>query len=327
MTERVIIRGLIVASALSVVVACTKHETRTAKPAKDDDPVALLEAGEEPREPLRYKIAPGTTTTSNIDFGLAWLATSRRGAELSVVPGVRLHVVSGPAITSKKGTRFDVRIVKSEALVPMGVSPEIARELNQGAAVLDNVGGWVEVDDRGIVQASELNERAKRPDVPVRLLVMIINARTTLSRVVLPAEPVGVGARWEARKELVLYGFKVSQVDTYTLAERDGDELKISVETRQTALPQTVAFEEEGMDLSVDSYSMQARGEIIANLAALESNAAASGESVGLLEVTTVDGTEPVEVDRAFQVRMTVIYDPGAAAAGAAAVAEERAGQ
>ena len=81
------------------------------------------------------------------------------------------------------------------------------------------------------------------------------------------------------------------------------------------------------MELSVDSYSMNARGEIIANLNALEANAAASGESVGLLEVTTVEGTEPVEIDRAFQVRMTVIYDPGVAAAGAAAVAEERAGQ
>ena len=157
---------------------------------------------------------------------------------------------------------------------------------------------------------------------------MIINARTSLSRVVLPAQPVGPGARWEARKELVLYGFKISQVDTYTLTEKVGDELKINVSIQQTALPQSVVFDEEGIELIVDSYSMNANGQIIGNLNALESNAAASGESVGMMQVKTVSGTEPIEVDRAFQARMTVTYEPGVAEAGAEAVkANEAAAQ
>ncbi len=174
---------------------------------------------------------------------------------------------------------------------------------------LNNVGGWVEVDDRGIVQRTELNEMAKRSDVPVRLLVMIINARTTLARVLLPAQPVGLGARWEARKDLVLYGFEVSQVDTYTLSEKVGDELKIDVQIQQTALPQTVTFEEEGVELTVDSFKMNASGEVIANLNALEANAAAKGESTGVLNVKTVEGSEKVEIDRAFQARLTVTLD------------------
>ena len=75
--------------------------------------------------------------------------------------------------------------------------------------------------------------------------MMIVNARTTLSRVVLPAGPVGLGARWEARKELQLYGFKVQQVDTYTLVERVGDEIKLNVAVTQNALPQTLDFPDE----------------------------------------------------------------------------------
>ncbi|MBW2225640.1 MAG: hypothetical protein JRF54_15920 [Deltaproteobacteria bacterium] len=54
---------------------------------------------------------------------------------------------------------------------------------------------------------------------------------------------------------------------------------------------------------------MNASGEVIANLNALETNAAASGESAGVINVKTVDGSEKVEIDRAFQVRMTVTYD------------------
>lgn len=327
MTKQVIARGLIVMSALLVLNGCSKDKSNTAKDAKRGDPVLVLDAGQEPREELRYKVVQGTTTTSNMDFGLASLATSTAGAELSVVPGVRLHIVSGPSIESKRGTRFDVRIVKAEALVPEGIDPEFARDLNQSASVLNNVGGWVEIDDRGIIQASELNERGKRADLPVRLLVMIINARTSLSRVILPAEPVGIGARWEARKELLLYGFKVSQVDTYTLTEKVGDELKINIAIQQMALPQTVTFDEEGIELSIESFSMNASGQIIANLNALEANASASGESTGILNVKTVDGTESVEIDRAFQVRMTVTYDPGVAAAGAEAVAGEKGGK
>ncbi|MEM7436051.1 MAG: hypothetical protein AAF436_12920 [Myxococcota bacterium] len=312
MTKPRIARGVAALCLMVALSACSSKETtKTAKDVKADDPVLVLDAGQEPRTALRYKIAPGTSATTNMDFGLAALATTRAGSELAVVPGVRLHIASGPAIASKNGTRFDVRIVKAEALVPEGIDPEIARDLNQGAAVLNNVGGWVEVDDRGIIQAAELNEKAKRADVPVRLLVMIINARTSLSRVVLPAEPVGLGARWEAQKELVLYGFEVSQVDTYTLVEQSGDELKLNVSVQQTALPQTIEFDDEGIALTVKSYSMNASGQIIANLQALEANAAAGGESTGMLEVTSDGATEPVEIDRAFQVRMTVTYELG----------------
>jgi hypothetical protein len=295
-------------SALLVLSGCKDSET--AKDAKSGDPALVLDAGQEPRELLRYKIGHGTTTSSTMDFGIASLATSSSGSELSVTPGVRLHIVSGPTMEGKRGsTRFDVRIIKSEAITPEGISPEFALDLNRSASVLNNVGGWVEVDDRGIIQRTELNQSAKRADVPVRLLVMIINARTSLSRVILPAEPVGAGARWEARKELTLYGFEVSQVDTYTLVEKVGDELKLNVQIQQIALPQTITFEEEGIELSVESFKMNASGEVIANLNALETNAAASGESVGIINIKTVDGTERVEIDRAFQVRMTVKYD------------------
>ncbi len=308
MTKQVLLRALIVMSALLVLSGCKDSET--AKDAKKGDPALVLDAGQEPRELLRYKVAHGTTMTSTMEFGIASLATSSSGSELSVTPGVRLHIVSGPTLEGKRGsTRFDVRIIKAEAIAPEGISPEFALDLNRSASVLNNVGGWVEVDDRGIIQRTALNQSAKHPDIPARLLLMIINARTSLSRVILPAEPVGAGARWEARKELTLYGFEVSQVDTYTLLEKVGDELKLNVQIQQTALPQTITFEEEGIELSVESFKMNASGEVIANLNALETNASASGESVGVINVKTVDGTEKVEIDRAFQVRMTVTYD------------------
>jgi len=304
MTRIAIVRGLILVSALLVLTSCKKDESTTAA-AAGGDPVLLLDAGAEPHAPLRYKIADGTTTKSNMDFTIATLATTSESAALSVVPGVRLHIVSGPAMATDSGVKFEVNITKAEAAVPQGIDPKVAEELRQSAAILDDVGGTVEMNDRGIMLATELNDKAKSPDIPLRLLMMIVNARTTLSRVVLPAEPVGLGARWEARKELTLYGFKVQQVDSYTLVERVGDEIKLNVTVTQNALPQTVDFPEEGVSIAVEQMVANAGGEIILNLNALESDAAAAGNATDKLTVTRPEGTEKVEVNEAFEIRMT----------------------
>ena len=306
MTKQVVLRTLIMRSALLILEGCKSED---AGDAKRSDPVLVIDAGQEPRETLRYDVARGTTTTSKMEYALTSLATTEDSSTLSMTPGVRLHIVSGPALEGKRGaTRFDVRIVKAEAIVPEGTDPEIEMDLNKSVAVLDNVGGWVEVDDRGIVQRSELNSAAKNPDVPARLLMMIINARTSLARVVLPAEPVGVGARWEASKELVVYGFKITQSDTYTMTQRVGDEVKLNVQIQQTAPAQTVTFEDEGVDLTLEELTMNATGEVVMNLKALESNARASGQAADLMSVKTANGDEKIQIDSAFDVQMTVTY-------------------
>lgn len=305
MKKQVPVRSLILLSALLVLTSCKKDGASATAADASADPVLLLEAGAEPQASLRYKIADGTTTKSNMDFTIATLATTEDAAALSVVPGVRLHIVSGPAMATENGVKFEVNITKAEAAVPPGIDPTVAEELRQSAAVLDDVGGTVEMNDRGIMLSAELNDKAKSPDLPLRLLMMIVNARTTLSRVVLPAEPVGLGARWEARKELMLFGFKVQQVDSYTLIERVGDEIKLNVTVTQHALPQTVDFPEEGLSIAVEQMVANARGEIILNLNALESDAAATGEATDKLTVTGAEGVEKIEVNEAFEIRMT----------------------
>jgi hypothetical protein len=305
MMNRAIVRGLVLTLALVAWTGCKKGESSTTADSKSGDPVVLLDAGAEPRAPLRYKIADGTTTKSNMDFTMATLATTDDAAALSVVPGVRLHIVSGPAMSTDQGVKFGVKITKAEAAIPQGLDPEVAADLQKSASVLDDVGGTVEMNDRGMTLAASLNDKAKSPDIPVRLLTMIVNARTTLSRVVLPAEAVGLGARWEARKEIELYGFKINQVDTYTLVEKVGDEVKLNVTVTQNALPQSVEFPEDGLSIGVEEMSANANGQIVLNLNALESDAAGKGEARDRLTVTDGEKTAKIDVEEAFEIRMT----------------------
>ena len=305
MTTNTITRCLVLVLALAAWTGCKKDGSSTTPAAQSGDPVTLLDAGAEPQAPLRYKIVDGTVTKSNMDFTMATLATTTDAAALSVVPGVRLHIVSGPTKTTDAGVQYEVDIAKAEAAVPPGVDPQVAADLQKSASILDGVGGTVVINDRGMILSAELNDRAKSPDIPVRLLTMIVNARTTLSRVLLPAQPIGIGGRWEARKEIELYGFTISQVDTYTLVERVGDEIKLNVSVSQMAVPQTVEFPEDGLSISVEEMTANANGQIILNLNALESDAAASGQSLDKIAVTGPDGTQKIEVDEAFEIRMT----------------------
>jgi hypothetical protein len=152
--------------------------------------------------------------------------------------------------------------------------------------------------------AGELNARTKRSDVPVRLLRMIVNTRETLTRVLLPVEKVGLGARWETRQEIKAYGFNVQQVNTYTLVDRVGDELMLNVTVQQLAVPQTIEFPEEGIEISVESMTAQADGQIILKLNALESDASASGAAEDRIIVKTVEGTESVHVQEEFEIQV-----------------------
>ena len=134
----------------------------------------------------------------------------------------------------------------------------------------------------------------------------IVQARTSLARVILPAEPVGLNGRWEARKKIKMYGFEIEQVDRYTLIDKVGDELKLHVEIVQTAPKQTLTFVEEGVEFVLRSLSASAQGDVILDLNALEGNARVEGQSAEVLTVKTGKGNEKLKLNSAFQLNMDV---------------------
>jgi hypothetical protein len=250
-------------------------------------------------------------TTSTMELTTSSMTTTTSaGEEFTTAPGLRFVVSSGPAIKLPNGNaRLEVRIVEAEAILPPGVDPEVERDFEGSAALLRNVGGWIEVDDRGAVQRTELNQAAKNPNVPTRLLMTIVQARTSLARVILPAEPVGLNGRWEARKKIKMYGFEIEQVDRYTLIDKVGDELKLHVEIVQTAPKQTLTFVEEGVEFVLRSLSGSAQGDVTLDLNALEGNARVEGQSAEVLTVKTGKGNEKLKLNSAFQLNMDVTQE------------------
>lgn len=304
MTPRSVDRALLVVCALLASIGCKGSKTSGDAASEDDSEIRLLDKGQRPRNELRYAISMGATTTSTTTFRVATLTAGAEKSALEVLPGLRLDIVSGPAELTDRGVKFNVDVVASKAIVPRDFDEEMAAKLEAGAAIIDQVGGWVEMDDRGRLLAGELSERARRPEVPVRLLRMIVNSRETLTRVRLPKEKVGVGARWESRRQITAYGFDLQQVDTYTLVDRVGDEIMLNVTVQQFAKPQTVELPEQGIQVSVESMTAHAEGQIILDLEALESDASVHGTAEDRLIIKTVDGIETVDITEQFEVQI-----------------------
>jgi hypothetical protein len=293
--------------AFLVIGGCKTNTAKDAKPR----PVLVLEEGMLPRVTLRYAIQEGYVATSTMELSITSMMTkTSEGEELAKPPGLRFVVSSGPAIKLPSGNaRLDIRVVEAEAIMPSGVDPDVARALNESAAMLQELGGWIEIDDRGIVKQSELNQAEKNPNLPTSLLMTLIQARTSIARVVLPEEPVGLRARWEAHKELQIYGFELHQRDRYTIIDKSADKLTLGVEITQTAPKQTLKFEEEGTEFALKSLSTTARGRVILDLSSLEGNARVEGQSAEVLTVKTGEGTEKIELDSAFQLTSDVTYE------------------
>ncbi|MFA9412656.1 MAG: hypothetical protein ACERK0_15420, partial [Deltaproteobacteria bacterium] len=104
MMRHSMMRGLVLASALLALAGCKESNTAAdADSEGDDNGVRLLDKGQRPRAELRYGVPAGTTSSSTTTFRVATLATSGDTAALSVLPGLRLDFVSGPAELTDRG--------------------------------------------------------------------------------------------------------------------------------------------------------------------------------------------------------------------------------
>lgn len=309
MIKRRLLRVLTMTCGLLVVVGC---KTNTAKDA-NWKPEVVLEGGMAPRRPLRYSLAEGSTTTSTLELSISSMTkTTDDGEAFTSAPGLRIVVSSKVTAKLPNGnTRLDIKLVEAEAIMPQGADSDVDSDFQASAALLRDVGGWFEVDDRGITQRSELNQAAKSHDLPIRLLMTIIQARSSLARVIFPREPVGVHGRWEARKRFEMFGFEIHQIDRYTLNDRIGDELTLGVEIVESAPQQTVAFEERGVDFKLESLSVSARGDLVVKLDTLEASGRVKGRATEVLSVTRAGATEEIELDSAFQIDIDVQSEPG----------------
>jgi hypothetical protein len=221
--------------------------------------VVVVDAGEEPRRELRY----------------AWEADQRERLQSVVVVDVaaseagqgvmemRLPVSMTIDATVTKierdGSAWIALTFEEMVFGPLTASGDGVPEGDIAAAdfdaamsavtpLLSETRIWQRIDDRGQVMKTNV----QFPDgFPLEAQQQI--AQTTSSVALLPAEPVGVGARWEATGTSVNQGVAVSVTSTMELIEMDGDSITITMSLRladdlETLLATVNPFDEITLD-------------------------------------------------------------------------------
>ena len=272
-------------AALAAALACGKEEL---PPPPAGISLTLLESGREPRRLLRYPASPTAAHRVSLTLRLA-MKMEVPGSPVPPVtmPGLRLLL----DIVSARGERhvkYDFTVSDADLTGTDNAHPSLLAEMRKGVAQLIGVTGHLRVDARGF--ASDLS-LALPAGIGQELSQFMNSARLAIGQMVvpLPAEPIGIGAKWEAAETIQQDGMSVRERTHYELIALDGPRALIRTQTGQSADKQRAALPGLPDGVSAEVVSLRGSG---------------SGETeVDLRRLAPGSAREEVKTDVSFVVR------------------------
>jgi hypothetical protein len=226
--------------------------------------VKVLDAGAEPRKPLRYQRVAGRSERLIIQLGLARFLETTQGADLSaaaVKVGLNVGAISP---VEKDVWAYPITLELVGVETPASWTEDERAFVEKQLEPLSQVTGTFQVDTRGVTRRADLNVPS---GLSPRLLALLGNVRTLLVSAPFPVDAVGVGARWQVERPVQVGPIKATQTTTYTLLERQESVLRIGVTIQQSATPQDVMLSKDGADkLSLEAYQVSSVGSSVVNL-------------------------------------------------------------
>ncbi|MGB5813426.1 MAG: hypothetical protein WBG86_23020 [Polyangiales bacterium] len=292
--------------ACASMAGCKKDKP---KPPPPELSVTLIEAGEQPRSTLRYAIAADTVVRSTLEVRTRTSTTEGEGEienAFGVLPGVRLSLHAGPTVAlPKNGTRYVLRISRAVPILPEGTAIRHVRDVEAGVLALNDTRGRFDLDDRGIVVDSDVPWTRGQERINPRVTIMLGNVRSAVATIPLPAEPVGVGAVWEVRRQLRIWSARVTQVTRYELVDHVDDRLRVRVDVQQNA-PSQIADLNPQLELHVRTYKMTASGHALIDLnLPVSLGADMESESEADVALVSPEATEPIQSARSSVLRLS----------------------
>ena len=267
--------------------------------------VSLVEAGNEPRQTLRYAIAPDTVVQSVLEMRTSAVASEDVQNTFGVLPGLKLELHAGPTVSIPDNrTRYVLRISRAFPILPEGSHIDHVQEVEAGVLALNDTRGRFDLSDRGIVMESDVPWTQGQERIHPRVAIMLGNVRSAITTVPLPVEAVGVGAVWEVRRTIRIWSARVTQVTRYELVDRVDDRFRVQITVRQSA-PTQIADLNPKLELHVRTYEMRAEGHALVDLEipiAIEANLESHSEADFAL--VSPEATEPVQAERSSVLRL-----------------------
>ncbi len=249
--------------------------------AAADDPVTLLDAGEEPRIELRLDITEAqdemvvVTQSQEVTQLVDGEAAPSAGA-LETITELALRTTP-----NDDGTLTVVSEV-TDVRLASGVDPATAPQIEAALAELVGTRSESVLSTRGLTVETELST-----SLADQTAGEVLGDLTEQVSNPFPAEAVGVGASWQIGQTLLVTGVEVEQLSEVTLVSIDGDQVELAITTEQFVAADATMELGQDVEAIIEDWTFTGSGSSILDLT----------KSAAVSSTTTSQGTQTFNVD------------------------------
>lgn len=239
------------ALSLCLALACTAKSEPTPEPSKPADEVievatrqapkvAVIDAGTEPRRTLVLHPAAGSTERLELRTDMRISMDQGAGASpMMTMPTAVTRMAS--TIEQVDGGFFSVAqgVESVEVLAAPGIDAKVVAQMRASMDPLVGYKAVLRMDERGVVRGGTVTIPGDAQPLVKTTMLQLSENLGQLS-VPLPAEPVGVGARWTSESHVEQGGMKLRQDAAYTLAALEGEHVVIEASLVQSLEDPTI---------------------------------------------------------------------------------------
>lgn len=234
------------ASSADSAPASAPAQAQAPAKAEPDGPVGdpmvkVIASGADPKSALRYTPKAGQKLTMNMVMAMGM--TVKLGDKES--PPVSLPKMSSDLVMTVTNVApdgmiaYDFAITSAKAIPGKGVKPEVLKQVDEQFGKMTGLKGHATVDSRGVTRDLSMDVPSGIDDSVRDLLDSMRQSMRQMANP-FPAEPVGVGAKWDTEQRIRIKGMLISQVTHSTLKKLKGQKLSLDIELEQSADSQPV---------------------------------------------------------------------------------------
>ena len=273
-------RAVVLALALAVVAACGSDDESsdpvTSAPAPTTaaaggtaSGVTVEDPGAEPRQPLVLRITPGSSDKAAFLSRIGLTATADgQPLDIGTLPGFKIVLDQRADRVDPDGTvHYTVTFSDASVEATPGADPATVQQSQAGLAQMKGLRGTGSFDAQGDNHQLSFDTSAVS-DPAIRSTLDSLSSQIGNLSAPLPSQPLGIGARWTARRSATINGITVNTTTTYTLRSRTGDRYELDLVQRADAPPGPTEIPNlpAGTEASIERFEVQGTGRITGDL-------------------------------------------------------------
>jgi hypothetical protein len=267
-------------------------------PAGQPPILTVVSSGAAPRKMLRYAVTKDYRSHMDMTMALGMtLGMAGMDGQSIPIPPMKLGAdlaVTGITPAGEISYSFGFSDISVDSA---NADPSAAALMQSFAADMKTLHGSMTITNRGESRGTHFDtSQISNP----QLSQMVGSLSQSLDGLVmpLPAEAVGVGARWEGRQTVGANGIQMQQKNTWEVQSIEGSDVKVKVTIEQTAGAQPInsAGMPAGAEMSLDKMNGTGTGNATFHLNGLVPTSDVSTSSTMYMSINMGGQAQPVTV-------------------------------